>query len=44
MVFVEVCVGSSCFLKGSEEIIERMQKRIADHKLDDEVILMGREL
>ena len=41
MVCVEVCVGSSCFLKGSEEIIERMQKRIADHKLDGEVILMG---
>ena len=41
MVFVEVCVGSSCFLKGSEQIIERMQKTIADRQLDDEVILLG---
>ena len=41
MVFVEVCVGSSCFLKGSEEIIGRMQKTIADRRLDDEVILLG---
>ena len=41
MIFVEVCVGSSCFLKGSEQIIERMQKTIADRQLDDEVILLG---
>ncbi len=41
MVDVEVCVGSSCFLKGSEEIINRMQKAIADHQLDDEILLAG---
>ena len=41
MVFVEVCVGSSCFLKGSDEIIERLQKTIADRQLDDEVVMLG---
>ncbi|MBO7709441.1 MAG: (2Fe-2S) ferredoxin domain-containing protein [Lachnospiraceae bacterium] len=41
MVFVEVCVGSSCFLKGSEEVISRMQKAIEARSLEDEVILTG---
>lgn len=41
MVFVEVCVGSSCFLRGSEEVISRMQKAIESHSLDDDVILTG---
>lgn len=41
MVFVEVCVGSSCFLKGSEEVISRMQKAIETHQLEDEIVISG---
>ena len=41
MVFVQVCVGSSCYLKGSEEIVKRMQELIEQHKVEDEVILTG---
>ncbi len=41
MIFVEVCVGSSCHLKGAPEIVELMQKHIADEKLEDEIVLSG---
>ena len=38
---IEICVGSSCYLKGSQEIIELMQKAIADNGLEAEVTLAG---
>ncbi len=41
MVFVQICVGSSCYLKGSEEIVKRMQELIKQHNLEDEIILSG---
>lgn len=34
-----VCVGSSCHLKGSYDIIELMKKAIAEHHLEDKVTL-----
>ena len=40
-VCVEICVGSSCHLKGSAEIVEKMQKYVADKHLEDDIILMG---
>ena len=36
---VLVCVGSSCHLKGSYEIIELMKKSISEHHLEDKVFL-----
>ncbi len=41
MIFVEICVGSSCHLKGAPDIVERMQKSITDNRLDDEIIHSG---
>ncbi len=41
MVLIQVCVGSSCHLKGSHEIVERLQKRVEKDHLQDEVILCG---
>ncbi|MDD7675547.1 MAG: (2Fe-2S) ferredoxin domain-containing protein [Eubacteriales bacterium] len=41
MIFVEVCVGSSCHLKGAPQIVELLQKKIADEQLDDDIILSG---
>jgi NADH:ubiquinone oxidoreductase subunit E len=41
MLIVQICVGSSCHLKGSQEIVELFQKEIAEHHLDDDVVLMG---
>lgn len=40
-MIVKVCVGSSCHLKGSGEIVELLQKAVADYKLEDEVTLAG---
>lgn len=41
MIFVEICVGSSCHLKGSEKIVQLFQTAIADYKLENDVILSG---
>lgn len=40
-MIVQICVGSSCHLKGSEKLVELFQKAIAEHKLDDEITLAG---
>ncbi len=34
---IYVCVGSSCHLKGSYDIIQRMKEAIAKHHLEDRV-------
>ena len=41
MIFVDVCVGSSCHLSGSHEIVEMMKSEIAKRNLDDDVVLSG---
>ena len=38
---VTVCIGSSCHLKGSRQVVERLQALIADNKLQDKVALGG---
>ena len=38
-VTISVCVGSSCHLKGSRQIIERLQFLITEHGLTDGVEL-----
>lgn len=40
-MIVQICVGSSCHLKGSEKIVELFQKSIAEHGLEDDVTLAG---
>lgn len=41
MVIVQVCVGSSCYLKGSPEIVELLQNAVAEYHIEDEVTLVG---
>ena len=41
MVIVQVCVGSSCHLKGSPEIVELLQKAVEEHHLENEVTFAG---
>ena len=41
MLFVQVCVGSSCHLKGSPEIVALLEKAIEENHIDDEVVLSG---
>lgn len=36
---VSICVGSSCHLKGSYDIIQMMKEAIAEYKLEDQVNL-----
>ncbi|MDD2202302.1 MAG: (2Fe-2S) ferredoxin domain-containing protein [Firmicutes bacterium] len=41
MVTISVCVGSSCHIKGAPEVIEKLQKLIAEHDLYNQVELKG---
>lgn len=38
---VQICVGSSCHLKGSADIIELIQNAVADKGIADQVVLSG---
>lgn len=38
---VTICIGSSCHLKGSRDIVAKLQKLIAEHGLEDQVRLNG---
>ena len=41
MVMVQICVGSSCHLKGSPEVVRLFERYVSENGLDDEVILSG---
>ncbi len=41
MVFVSICVGSSCHLKGSERLVELFQKKIREEELENDIVLSG---
>ena len=41
MIVIQICVGSSCHLKGSEKIVGLFQEAIAERKLENEVTLAG---
>ena len=41
MLFVQICVGSSCHLKGSQDIVELMEDAIKAHGIEDDVVLSG---
>lgn len=38
---VTICIGSSCHIKGSRQVVERLQELISMHKLKDRVELGG---
>ncbi|MBE7010454.1 MAG: (2Fe-2S) ferredoxin domain-containing protein [Ruminococcaceae bacterium] len=41
MVKVTVCIGSSCHIKGSKQIVESLETMIHRHGVQDEVDLSG---
>ncbi len=41
MLIIQICVGSSCHLKGSEDIVELFRKYISENGLDDKIVLTG---
>ena len=40
-MIIQICVGSSCHLKGAPEIVELLEKAVADNHLEDEITLAG---
>ena len=40
-MLIRICVGSSCHLKGSPEIVELLTKAVEEHQLENEVTLTG---
>lgn len=38
---ITVCIGSSCHIKGSRQVVEGIQKGISDHNLKEKVELGG---
>lgn len=41
MIRITVCIGSSCHIKGSRQVVEILQKLIAEHGVGDKVDLGG---
>ncbi|MBQ2770766.1 MAG: (2Fe-2S) ferredoxin domain-containing protein [Clostridia bacterium] len=40
-MIIQVCVGSSCHLKGTQDIVALFQKAVEEYHLDDRVTLAG---
>ena len=40
-MIIQICVGSSCHIKGSAEIVEMLQAAVAEYHLEGEVTLAG---
>ena len=38
---IQICVGSSCHLKGSEQVVHLFQKAIEERNLADKITLAG---
>lgn len=38
---VTVCIGSSCHLKGSRQVVEQLQELIEQHSLKEKIELAG---
>ena len=41
MLKITVCIGSSCHLKGSRQVVEQLQNLIAQHEIGEKVELSG---
>ena len=41
MMKITVCIGSSCHIKGSRQVVEQLQYLIAENNLGDKVELGG---
>lgn len=40
-MYITVCIGSSCHVKGSRQVVKTLQQLIAAHNLGDKVTLGG---
>lgn len=40
-MIIQICVGSSCHIKGSAEIVELLKQAVAKNNLDGDITLAG---
>ena len=40
-MLIQICVGSSCHIKGSPEIVELLTRAVEENNLQDDVTLAG---
>ena len=40
---IMICIGSSCHIKGSRQVVELMQNAVREHHLEDHVIFHGKQ-
>ena len=40
-MIIQICVGSSCHLKGSEDIVALLQQAVAEHHLESQITRAG---
>ena len=40
-MIIQACVGRSCYLKGSQEIVEMLQDAMTEHQIENEITLIG---
>ena len=41
MILIRVCVGSSCYLKGSPGLVDMLNQKIEENGLQDKISLSG---
>ncbi len=41
MIIVSICIGSSCHLKGSQELVRLFQEKLQAEGLEDDIMLTG---
>ena len=41
MLSIHLCLGSSCYVRGSDQIAKTLQELIAHHSLQDQVDIVG---
>ncbi|MDO5123472.1 MAG: (2Fe-2S) ferredoxin domain-containing protein [Eubacteriales bacterium] len=40
-MIIQICVGSSCHIKGSEEIVRLFEESLQKYKLESDITLVG---
>ncbi len=40
-MIIQICIGSSCYLKGSQELVSMFQNEIERYNLSEEITLAG---
>lgn len=41
MLIIQLCVGSSCHLKGAPKLAEMLEQKVKDDNLENDVVLTG---